>query len=279
MCKRGFIRRLGLTILVGTLCISNVRGAYPDTLSQGEIIALIDTCIARSKKIETIQCKLIHEQTTSMTPLQRFEGSIRYLRPDHVRIHFFAPAEEFFMATDSAYTFYSVDKKRGMRFTSDSLNPIERRIMHQLGHIKMNELQTMRDVYEFSFAGFVGDTAAVVSATPKNGWQNLSKILLKLDTEKKYLVGIELYDTDGVLVSQKVFYDAIRVPETATFFPTRILSKSVSEKVMKTDKIHYTRVRFNTGMTTQAFTIPVDSAAVIVEPDYSAGDTTAVSKD
>lgn len=195
-----------------------------------------------------------------------YEGSIAFRRPAMVLIHYYSPSEEYYCSNDSLHLFYSVTPKAGIRFKKANLAQVEQQILQLLGKIEMNTLATMRDGYEFSFVGSVGDSDVVVSAVPKSGWKELSKIWLKISRKRHYLVGSELYDKHGALVSQSVYFDPQRVQTMDCWYPSKTLIKTIDKNKLRVEKIEYSRIRFNGSIGAEEFHVPIAPDAEIVEP-------------
>lgn len=237
-----------------------------DSLSSTDITALIDSCISSAQSIRSITCRFHHVMTVTDMPSVNYEGSIAYRSPREIVIHYYTPTEEYYCTNDSVSLFYSVSSNAGFRFRQSNLQQVEKQILQLLGQIQMNTLQTMRHGYDFSFVAAVGDSDVVVSACPKNGWKELSKIWLKISRKKHYLVGSELYDKKGSLISQSIYYNPVSIPLTNIWFPTKILMKTVDKNQLRVDKIEYTRMKFNGNLSSQELTVPLPKDAEILEP-------------
>ncbi len=238
--------------------------------SSGEILSLVDSCIISQRKIHTISSRIKHTiQIGEYTP-QTFEGTVDYKSPNNIFVHYYSPTEEIILANNNSFLFYSVNKKSGYRYMRTGLNPLEKDIDKQLNQIKMNTLEIMRDEYNFSFSSFVGDSDVIISAEPKNGWKNLSKIWLKISIKKKYLASSEFYNKNGILISQNIYYKPFKSKNDNIYFPTQILLKSIQNDVLKIERIRYSRLKINNNFSHEHFSYKLPHDAKIIGSFFDA---------
>jgi outer membrane lipoprotein-sorting protein len=260
------MKKTNLFIICVFLFISNIYSWYPAPLSSAECLLLIDSAIYSNNQIKSISCKVRHVVQATGAPAIDYQGSVEYFAPTHILIHYFSPAEEYYLSNDTSYLVYSPKAKVGVRFKKSSLKPLEKEIMNLVGHVQMNTLQSMRKEYRFGFIGYVGDSDAVLDAAPKNGWKELSKIWIKISMKKKYLTGLELYDKKGALVSQNIYFDPVRTVPFGSYFPTYSVLRSISGEGMRVDKIKYSRIETGMGELSSRFSVPIAKDADIEAP-------------
>jgi len=96
----------------------------------------------------------------------------------------------------------------------------------------------------------------VLSAQPKSGWTELSKIYLRFSWGKKILSLVELYGKQGQVVSTTIYYDPVAVPGTAGYFPSRTATWGVLSGQYQSLKTQYTRLVFNRELSPEQLKAP-----------------------
>ena len=226
---------------------------------------LIDSIIAAQKKITSIGCKYHHKRWLNDVGPSEYQGDISYLAPEKILMHFLHPAEEYVLVNDSTVLIYGVKNKYGIRYLKKCLSSSEQQIAEQIGQIKMNMLQTMRNSYDFTCADSTDPANVIVHATPKSGWKALSKIKIVVDTQKKTFKSIAIFGKEGNLVSSTIYSDFVAAGNTGSFFPRNLIVTLNAGQVMQKDEITYSRIEFNKQFSKSHFSVPVAKNAKIID--------------
>ena len=262
------MRKISLFIIISTALFIAVSGnTVGDTLRQpsDNAAALIDSVIAVQKMITTIACKYHHKRWLNNVGPTEYQGDISYQAPEKILMHFLYPADEYVLVNDSTVLIYGIKNEYGIRYLKKCLSPAEQQIAEQIGQIKMNMLQTMRENYYFTLADSADNANTVVFATPKSGWKSLSKITITIDKLKKGLKNIAIFGKEGNLVSSTRYSDFICAGSTGGYFPRTLTVTLNAGQVLQKDQIIYSRIEFNKQFQKNHFSVPVVKNAKIVD--------------
>lgn len=225
---------------------------------------LVDSVIASQTFFRTVSCKYHHTYSINSADPVEYQGIITYKKPDKILMHFLYPAEEYVMVDDSLILLYSVANEYGMRYEKSCMSPTESQIVEQIGQIRMNLLSTMRPNYFFALQDSTDKTNTVITATPKNGWKSLGKILITLDMTRRTMKSIELYGKKGPMISSTKYRDFRQVKNSDSFFPGSLTIQINSNGMIRKDRIEYSQIKFNKEIANSFFTVPVSKKAKIV---------------
>ncbi|OGS33755.1 MAG: hypothetical protein A2293_14480 [Elusimicrobia bacterium RIFOXYB2_FULL_49_7] len=256
-------------ILIALLLGSTVANTAPtadSTWTDKNILALIDTTIARQSNLISLSCRSHQTRQVGTAAPSLFEGTVDYQSPNRLLLHYYTPAEEIYAANDSFFLFFSFSQNTGARFRRTGIHPLEKQIMDQMGQVRRNTLSTMRNDYFFTFVRLLGDSDVVISATPKSGWKALSAILIKINRKYVALTALELYDKNGALISQTQYSGFIPVIGTQAYFPKRSVVQTVSGESIENLVTDYTRLKFNPVFEPTHFYPVLPKNAVLEEP-------------
>jgi outer membrane lipoprotein-sorting protein len=226
---------------------------------------VIDSVIASQKKITSIGCKYHQKRWLNNVGPSEYQGDISYQAPEKILMHFLYPADEYVLVNDSTVLIYGIKNEYGVRYLKKCLSPAEQQIAEQIGQIKMNMLQSMRESYFFSRSDTTDSANIIVAAIPKSGWKSLSKISISIDARKKVLKGIEIYGKEGTLLSSTIYSEFIATGAGGSFFP-RVLTVTLNAaQTQQKDQITYSRLEFNKPFPKNHFSVPVAKDAKIVD--------------
>lgn len=231
----------------------------------GNAAALIDSVIATQKKISSIHCAYHHKRYLNDAGPAEYQGDIDYCAPENILMHFLYPADEFVLVDDSTVLIYGVKNAYGIRYSRKCLSPPEQQIAEQIGQVKMNLLAAMRPAYGFFFSDTASAEAVVVSAVPRAGWKNLSRILLTVNRPRLFLKSVSIYGKDGALVSSTAYADFRPVADAQVYFPHLLTVTVLAAGVKQRDEIVYSAVVFNKGFQKNHFSVPVEKNAKIID--------------
>ena len=227
------------------LIVSQIIIAAPDSLSGSETDILISTIIKNQLAIKTITCKLYQEYEIKGEGKVTFEGGAKYRYPSDIYVQYHTPTQEYFIALDSSYTFLNSKTNKEIQIPKDSIDQFAKKMITQFGQLKNNDLEELYKNYNIKFHSVVSDSETLLSATPKGGWKQLSKVLLLVNTSKKALSAIELYDKEGYIVSNTEYLDFIKVPNRESYYPSKIISNSVIDNTHNITRHYFSRLKFN----------------------------------
>jgi outer membrane lipoprotein-sorting protein len=249
----------GLSVMAGTS--GTATSKPPDT----KAALLIDSVIASQKKITSIGGKYHQKRWLNNVGPSEYQGDISYHAPEKILMHFLFPADEYVLVNDSTVLIYGIKNEYGVRYLKKCLSPAEQQIAEQIGQIKMNIVQTMRNTYYFAILDSTDPENIAIAATPKGGWKSLGKITILVDTRKKSIKSIEIYAKDGVLLSSTTYSDFIPADATGAWFP-RVLTVTLNAgQTLQKDQITYSRLEFNKPFPKNHFSVPVAKNAKIID--------------